>query len=960
MYNNLYSTNCFSYGGRILGGKLSSSCLLVISGAIGVAVSSTLATSLNCAIAQITPDATLPNNSTVKVEGNTRTIEAGTRAGGNLFHSFGEFSVPTGSTAIFNNAQDIQNIISRVTGKSVSNIDGLIRANGTANLFLLNPSGIIFGKNASLNIGGSFVATTANAIQFGNQGFFNADNPNFPALLTVNPSALLFNQIAAASIQNNSVAPAGKDPARFDTFGLRVLDGKSLLLVGGNISMDGGRLNAFGGRVELGGVAGTGTVGLNVDGNNLSLSFPQGVQRADVSLINRAQVNVRKDNGGSIAINARNLELLGGSSLRTGIESGLGSTDSKAGNIEVNATGAVNIRDRSFISNAVLNGATGKGGDINISTGSFTLTNAAFVITSTSGQGDAGSVTLQAQDRVAFINGSNIATSSVGRGNAGDVTISTAGTVIADALNSPNYSITGVQSNTSSGSEGNAGNIYIKAASVSLANGANIRNIAFGRGKAGDVSIQARDNVSFDGVASNGIESGVFSNLGSNAVGRGGNIKITAGSLSLRNDALLVTSTFGQGDAGNIIIDARDRVSLDGNNTGVRSRVEDSSIGKGGEIRITTDLLSVTNGAQLSASTFGQGDAGNIIIDARARISFDGTDSDGRFSSGAFSSVRPGAVGKGGSINITTGSLSLTRDATVSVSSFGDGTAGEVQVQADSIRLDTAGIYSETTSGDGGDITLNVQDFLLLRRDSQISTTAGTDNKGGNGGNITINAPSGFIVAVPKENSNITANAFKGSGGKVQINAAGIFGLIVLSREDLVRLLGTNDLAQLDLQRLPSSITAISQTSPTSNGQVTLNTPDVDPSRGLVQLPTNLVDASGQIDTACTPGSRQRASSFVATGRGGLPLSPTEPLQDSATLTQWVRPRAKPENPPKAQDQKQPTEASTTPQVSPAAPIVEANGWVVDANGDIVLVAQAPNVTPRSSWQTSTSCTAPQ
>ena len=135
-------------------------------------------------------------------------------------------------------------------------IDGLIRANGTANLFLINPNGIVFGANASLNVGGSFVASTANALQFGLNGFFSATDKNIPSpLLTINPSALLFNQINQnAAIQNNSVAPAGKDPAGFNAFGLRVPDGKSLLLVGGNVSIDGGRLNANGGRVELGGL----------------------------------------------------------------------------------------------------------------------------------------------------------------------------------------------------------------------------------------------------------------------------------------------------------------------------------------------------------------------------------------------------------------------------------------------------------------------------------------------------------------------------------------------------------------------------------------------------------------------------------------------------------------------------------------------------------------------------------
>jgi filamentous hemagglutinin family protein len=273
--------------------------------------------SSNLSVAQVIGDTTLPVGERSQVTGNPNfQIDGGATRGGNLFHSFSDFSIPTGGSAFFNNAADVQNILTRVTGGSISNIDGLIRANGTANLFLLNPNGIIFGQNASLNIGGSFVATTANALGFGNLGFFSASNPEAPsALLTINPSALFFNQIAAAPIQNNSTAPAGTTLAGADALGLRVPDGRSLLLVGGNISMDGGRLNAFGGRVELGGLAGAGTVGLNVDGNNLSLSFPNSVERSDVFLSNGAQVNVIASDGGSIAVNARNLEMTGESRL---------------------------------------------------------------------------------------------------------------------------------------------------------------------------------------------------------------------------------------------------------------------------------------------------------------------------------------------------------------------------------------------------------------------------------------------------------------------------------------------------------------------------------------------------------------------------------------------------------------------------------------------------------------------
>lgn len=393
---------------------------------LGIFIGGTYAFSANCAVAQITPDSTLPNNSSVTINGNTFNITGGTQAGRNLFHSFQQFSVPTGGTASFNNGLDIQNIISRVTGTSSSIIDGLIKASGTANLFFLNPNGIVFGPNASLNVGGSFVATTANAIQFGNQGTFSASAPNNPALLTVNPSALLFNQIAA-SIQNNS-----------DVTGLRVPDGKSLLLVGGNISFDGGELIASGGRVELASLATPRTVELNVAGDTLSLSVPNNAQLGDVSLSNIAIVNVSGAGGGDIAINAHNLNI-SDSLIFAGIDTGLGNSSSNAGNINITAD-SISL-DSGFIANVVSRDAKGNAGDVNITTGSLSATNGTQINCFTRGQGNAGNVTIIAKDAITFDGvGSN---------------------------KNPSASFSDVLA----GGVGNGGNINITAGSLSLTNG---------------------------------------------------------------------------------------------------------------------------------------------------------------------------------------------------------------------------------------------------------------------------------------------------------------------------------------------------------------------------------------------------------------------------------------------------------------------------------------------------------
>jgi filamentous hemagglutinin family protein len=370
-------------------------------------------------------------------------IEGGATRGTNLFHSFSEFSVPSNGIAYFNNAVDIQNIISRVTGGSVSNIDGLIKANGTANLFLINPNGIIFGPNASLDVKGSFVASTADSLVFDDGFAFSATAPQAPPLLTISTPLGLQYGSNAGSIQVQGAT-------------LQVPNGKTLALVGGNVQLNGAYLEALGGRVELGGVAGTGTVGLSIDGNDLRLSFPNGVALSDVFLTNDAIVDVTAGGGGSIVINAQNLNMEGESALLAGIAPGLGSADSRVGDIEIKATGIINLTDGSLIDNSVLEGGVGKGGDINITTGQLLVSDGSQVSTSTSGSGDGGSLIINASDSVQVIG-----TSADGRFPSGLlVGVGTRGT-------------------------GTGGNLEITTPELLVSDGASVNAITRGEGKGG-------------------------------------------------------------------------------------------------------------------------------------------------------------------------------------------------------------------------------------------------------------------------------------------------------------------------------------------------------------------------------------------------------------------------------------------------------------------------------------------
>jgi filamentous hemagglutinin family protein len=332
--------------------------------------------SLGCLIsltaqAQVTPDGT--TSTTVTQDGNNFTINQGNRVGDNLFHSFSEFSVPTLGSAVFNNAADIANIFSRVTGSSISNIDGLIGANGAANLFLINPNGIIFGQNASLNLGGSFFASTADSLLFDGNTEFSAVNPQAPPLLEVSiPIGARFRDNPGdITVKNSSLFSNITSFSPTDNY---------FAFIGGNVTFDEANFLIPGLRVELGGLTEAGTIDIIEDG---SLRFPDAVARGNVSVINSSLINVSGAGGGSININANNFELTSGSRFNVGIFAGLGSPDAQAGDVVINATNNVSIdgANSSIFSNSGINDL-GNLGNIEITAQNINFTNGGSIVIS--------------------------------------------------------------------------------------------------------------------------------------------------------------------------------------------------------------------------------------------------------------------------------------------------------------------------------------------------------------------------------------------------------------------------------------------------------------------------------------------------------------------------------------------------------------------------------------------------
>ncbi|WP_448564793.1 two-partner secretion domain-containing protein [Trichothermofontia sp.] len=540
----------------------------------------------------------------------------------------------------------------------------------------------------------------------------------------------------------------------------------------------------------------------------------------------------------------------------------------------------------------VESGAIGNGGNLAIQTRQLTLRDGARISVSTGGAGNAGSLTINATESMQVVGEAADGTSSLvtaqvntgATGKGGDLTIVTPRLQVRD----------GAQISASTLGEGNAGNLLVAAATVELS----------GKDSTGT------------------IPSALYARVEAGATGEGGNLAVVSDRLQLTDGAQIGVDTFGEGSGGNLAILAEQAIDL-ADSSLITASVQADALGDAGNLSVETDRLTLNSGAQILAVTFGFGDAGNVDIEAKNSIRISGTSPDG-FPSSLFATVEPSGFGTAGSLTARTGTLRVENGAQISVSdTSGFSSAGDLTITADSIRLNqNASLRAETSAGTQGDITLRSQD-VQLRRNSNITTNAiGTAT----GGNITIDT--GVLTAL--ENSDITANAQESFGGRVIINAQGIFG------------------TEFRTQATPESdITATSELGPAFSGIVELQTPDIDPSQGLVELPENVVDPAALIAAnACVQGQE---SEFVITGRGGLPPTPQEPLAQGEQSTVWIAPVAPEVGRQELGVRRRDDQATQRPEGAKKTrtarpPIVPAQGWVVTDRGEILLVASQGDI----------------
>jgi filamentous hemagglutinin family protein len=498
-------------------------------------------------------------------------------------------------------------------------------------------------------------------------------------------------------------------------------------------------------------------------------------------------------------------------------------------------------------------------------------------------QSQGGNIRVEANDLQ--LQGS-VSTSTKGIGKAGDIEVVAPKITLDEGLFQRKEITRGTISSytgTSGGKEratGDSGNIQVTAigsnAQITLKSGAGIANTIF-----------------------------------KDSTGNAGQIIVRSEQLDIQRGSQIIVVTNSNGNAGLIDVQANQLIKLSGglqlsassddrSPSGILSTIQTAAQGGSSEgIKINTDRLEIMDGAGVISSTLGKGNSGKVDITANTAI-FSDKNTQGN-SSGVLTSVglgqipggellkvdsgdarfsittlnplvitktdNPLATGNSGNINVNVGNLEILKGAQLVTAIVGQGTAGDVKITADrNIRLvNQAAIRADSGSGQGGSINLSSQRGVLLLRDgSQISAVS---RSGGQDGNIDINVP--FIVGIRGENSDIFAvapealNGGRSLGNNVKITANSILGF-----DYRPRFTAQNDIL--------------------ATGNVTLNLPDIDPSRGLTVLPIDVIDVAQKIDRSCTPNATLQSSSFISLGSGGLPTNPTNVIAPMNTIARLV------------------------------------------------------------------------
>jgi filamentous hemagglutinin family protein len=730
----------------------------------------------------------------------------GKTVGNNLFQSFNQFNLISSESATFTGPSNVQNILARVTSGSPSSIDGKISSQiQGANLFFLNPAGVMFGPHAQLDVSGSVAVTTADYVKLVGGGRFNANLGAQDTLTSASVSAFGFLNSAPASVS-------------FTGSNLNIAPQKSFSVVAGDIAMDGSAIFGQGSRINLVSVRSPGEAQLDTTALDSAIDVSQFSAMGEVDLTNSAQIDTSGPAGGPISLYGGRLVLNPALilSATTGAAAG--------GPVDINMRDSIHIfgggellrpPGTNFLAGIITVAvAAGDGGKVTISARSLTIDGStanpaspfpgAFTgiasATQFTATGNAGDMRIEVTDALQLIDGgsiigqtfsfgkgpevfvhagsltivdsiaavqtreqSGIATQTgtlysgdVGEGNAGDLIVQVAGRLNIDAGH--------ISAATSRA--GNGGNVFVQADTINITEGGDIDAATAGptdTGNGGNVVVEA-NALTIDGSANPSFFTGILATA-SGGNGNAGNLAVHIfGPLTILNGGVIDAETFSQGNGGNLLIQAGS-LTIDGSGalgnhvTGIF--VDTFGSGNAGKSTIEVNgALNLTGTGEITANTFSSGVGGSVAVQA-ASLNIDGSASQ-EFLTGISSSALD--VANAGDVHVTVaGLLKITGGGLILAASLTSATAGSVELDVNKLRLDSNSTVSSqnTAGGMAGSVVIDATGPVNLSHGSRISTSSAASDAGSI--QLTSSAP-----ITLSDRSSITASAGR-DGGNIHL-----------------------------------------------------------------------------------------------------------------------------------------------------------------------------------------------
>ncbi|QPD03907.1 MAG: hypothetical protein Nkreftii_001681 [Candidatus Nitrospira kreftii] len=880
-------------------------------------------------------------------DGNTQyDIVGGIRPGGgpNLFHSFGDFSVPRNNIANFHNGVSFDlngtpfaaglptaNILARVTNQNPSVIFGTIQTTGfgNASLFLMNPSGIVFGPAASLNIGGSVTFTTANYLHLADNVLFNATpNAVTDALLSSSPIAAFgfLNPSSAIAVQGSKLSVSDGQALSFISgnqgFSYTNPDTGHETSVPGGIMVSEGHLSAAGGQINLASATSPG----EISAVNFTPIF--GMAMGNIRLSQGALLDTSANTAGTVRIRGGQLTINDAT-----ISSDTNNADGSPIAIDINVTGDMSMANDLSPALTARTTGTGHAGSINIHSGNLEATTSsldegivvALIDTHTSGTGSAGNVAITTGNLHAINEAFFIDTGTAGIGHGGDVTIQ--GTDIK--IEGPNIATGNFRFGQLLGQDvrGSAGNLTMKATeTLQIGPAATISTEAGFTAQGGNMTLEGH-NVSIIGNSFVSVDGGIgatsvtvnadqlrldfASVLNSNTVvDPGGDITTNARVVELTGGSRIQTSTLGNGKAGEIKITASERLTLDGrdNRTSLPSAIVSNfyALGPGpkgaggsGPIKVTTPELQILGGALINTSTNNSGNAGDISISSNlvtisgqsqsevpnASLEIGSTRGSGIYSRTVGSDLCLGPCGNAGLITIRTDSLDLNNGGTINSGTTNNGAGGNTILTAtQSVTIqDGASVSARSTGpGNAGNISIDAGQ----RFDMQYSSVT-TEAKLASGGNIHIKAVDLIRVANGQISSSVQGGPST-AGGNITIDPK----TVVLQNAQIRANADQGNGGNIEITtplflKDPTSIVDASSRFGLS-GTVTIQSPTSNLSGTVGQLASKVSPPQVLLQNRCVALAGGEQSTFILAGRDAIPSEPGGWLSSPVAMEHWT------------------------------------------------------------------------